>query len=139
MYHKSHDHVHFDDFALYSLQPVNAPGAAERNSAKTTFCIMDTDRVDGSLPGSPASAEYVSCGGGKQGLSIGWGDTYGNSLTGQSIDITNLPDGDYNLRIEVDPKQNIIETDETDNVSTVPLRKSGTPWFPYNELARSVI
>jgi hypothetical protein len=52
-----------------------------------------------------------------QGLSVGWGDIYANNLFGQSIELTGLPNGYYKLFIEVDPKNQIFETNETDNLS----------------------
>ncbi|NIN68375.1 MAG: hypothetical protein GTO63_27445 [Anaerolineae bacterium] len=35
-------------------------------------------------------------------MSVGWGDTYGYRLEGQSLDITGLADGTYVLRIVID-------------------------------------
>ena len=32
-YHPAHDHMHFNDYALYTLQPVNAPGGSSRAAA----------------------------------------------------------------------------------------------------------
>jgi len=125
VYHKFHQHIHFDDFALYTLQPVNAPGASARTSAKTSFCIMDTDHIDAGLAGSPSSPSYTTCDSGVQGMSVGWGDKYGNHLAGQSIDMTGLPDGSYNLKVEVDPKKRIVESDESDNVSNRVVTKRG--------------
>ncbi len=117
VWHPGHNHFHFEDYAIYSLQLANSPGNSVRTSAKTTFCVMDTGRVDGSLPGSPNRAVYTNCGNQVQGMSVGWGDTYGASLPGQSINLSDWPDGDYKLSIVVDPKQHIVETDETDNSS----------------------
>jgi hypothetical protein len=125
VYHKAHQHIHFEDFAIYTLQPVSAPGASERTSVKTTFCVMDTDHIAAELPGSPSSPRYNTCDSGTQGISVGWGDKYGSHVAGQSIDITGLPDGSYNLKIEVDPKKRILESDESDNVSYQVVRKSG--------------
>ena len=122
VWHEGHGHFHFDDYALYTLQPVNAPGASDRTSAKTTFCIIDTTRVNTRLPGAPKHAKYRTCSSSVQGMSVGWGDRYGYSLEGQSIDITGLPNGDYNLKIEVDPKKRIIESNEDDNISNVLIR-----------------
>lgn len=116
-YHPAHDHIHFDDYALYSLQPINAPGGSLRTGVKTTFCVMDTTKIDASLPGAPAQAVYSTCGRVVQGMSVGWGDTYGSHLAGQEIDFTDNPDGIYQLKIEVDPKKLIIESNENDNVS----------------------
>ena len=120
-WHPTHNHFHFDDYALYDLQPINAPGGSERTGQKTTFCIMDTTKIDASLPGAPASAGYSTCGNQIQGMSVGWGDTYGSSLPGQEIDFTDNPDGIYQLRIGIDPNTKIIESSEDDNKSCVLL------------------
>jgi hypothetical protein len=120
-YHAGHNHIHFDDYATYSLQPVNAPGGSERLGTKTTFCVMDTTKINGSLPGAPSSAVYTTCGNQIQGISVGWGDTYGAHLAGQEIDFTDNADGVYRLRIELDPKKLIVESNENDNVSCVLL------------------
>jgi hypothetical protein len=117
-YHSGHGHIHFNDYALYELQPVDAPGGSSRTGAKTTFCIMDTTRVDRHLPGAPKKAVYKTCGT-KQGTSVGWGDTYGSHLAGQEVDFTGNPDGDYGLTIIVDPLNRLIETNEDDNKSQV--------------------
>ena len=121
-YHAAHNHIHFDDYALYTLQPVTANGAADRIGQKTTFCIMDTTRVNTRLTNASKRAIYKTCNASVQGMSVGWGDKYGYSLAGQSIDITGLSNGDYNLKIEIDPKTHIVESNETDNVSTVQIR-----------------
>jgi Lysyl oxidase len=122
VWHPSHNHFHFEDYALYTLQPFNAPGASARTSAKTSFCIMDTTQVDTRLPGASTKPVYVACGDVGQGMSVGWGDTYGNQLAGQSIDLTGLPDGDYKLIIEADPKKRLLEINDSDNTSCVLLR-----------------
>lgn len=121
-FHDTHNHIHFDDYALYTLQPVDAPGGSLLTGQKVTFCVMDTTRIDTSLPGAPQSAVYKTCNKDKQGMSIGWGDTYGASLPGQEIDFTGAADGIYQLRIEVDPTGDLIESNEGDNESCVLLQ-----------------
>ena len=121
-YHPEHGHIHFNDYALYTLQPVSANGAAERIGYKTTFCIMDTTRVNTRLPNASKRAIYKTCNAIVQGMSVGWGDRYGYSLAGQSIDITGLENGEYYLKIEIDPKLHIVESNEGDNVSTVRIQ-----------------
>jgi hypothetical protein len=130
VWHPSHNHFHFGDYAFYSLVPINAPGASAKSGSKTTFCIMDTTKVDGSLPGAPQQAVYATCGSTIQGMSVGWGDTYGYLLTGQSIDFTGNSSGDYCLTIQIDPKGRLCEVDETldncgsssDNIASSLLR-----------------
>ncbi|MCW5636112.1 MAG: hypothetical protein KIT17_22440 [Rubrivivax sp.] len=127
-WHNGHNHFHFDDFALYTLQPINAPGGSARTGSKTTFCVMDTTPVNLSLPGASSQAVYSSCGVALQGMSVGWGDTYGAHLAGQELDFTDNADGIYQVRIEIDPKKVMIESDRTDNVSCalVSIRKPST-------------
>jgi Lysyl oxidase len=125
-WHQPHFHFHFDGYALYTLQPVNAPGGSQRTGSKTTFCVMDTDKINGSLPGAPTNPFYSGCGTQIQGMSVGWGDTYGYWLAGQNVDFTGNPDGIYRLKIEVDPNNLLLETDENDNVSCVLLDIQGT-------------
>lgn len=127
-WHQAHNHFHFDDYATYELQPVDAPGGSLRTGQKTTFCVMDTTAVDTSLPGAPTSARYAVCGNQIQGMSVGWGDTYGASLAGQEIDFTDNADGIYQLKIIVDPNKNIVEGDDNDNESCalLEIRKPST-------------
>lgn len=122
VYHVGHGHFHFEDYALYTLQSVDAPGASDRISSKTTFCIMDTTRVNTRIPNAPKRAVYKTCTKTVQGMSVGWGDRYGYLLEGQSIDITGLSNGDYNLIIKIDPKSQIVESNDNDNTSTVRIR-----------------
>jgi hypothetical protein len=127
-YHPAHDHMHFNDYALYMLQPVNASGGSSRTGVKTTFCIMDSAPINLSLPGAPRAPCYNRCGRDLQGMSVGWADTYGAELAGQEIDFTGDADGVYQLMIEVDPKQLLVESNENDNLSCVLLsiRKPST-------------
>jgi hypothetical protein len=124
-WHAQHNHFHFDDYAIYSLQSVANPGNPQRFSSKMTFCILDTYVADLTLPGAPQQPFYRTCNNDIQGMSVGWGDTYLYYLFGQSIDITGLPDGDYFLKVEVDPKNGIIESDDTDNTSTIVVHIGG--------------
>jgi hypothetical protein len=118
VWHPAHSHFHFNEYALYLLEPINAPGGSPKSGSKTTFCIMDTDKVDGSLPGAPQQAGYPGCGAEVQGMSVGWADTYGSHLAGQSINITGNPSGDYCLSIQIDPRGRLLETDDSDNIAS---------------------
>jgi len=121
-WHPTHNHFHFQDYALYYLEPINAPGGSVKSGTKTTFCVMDTNKIDGSLPGAPLTAVYATCGSTIQGMSVGWADTYGSTLAGQSVDFTGNPSGDYCLTIMVDPKGRLLESNEDDNLAATLLR-----------------
>jgi Lysyl oxidase len=122
VWHPEHNHFHFENYAVYTLQPFNAPGGSARTSSKTTFCIIDTTQVDTSLPGTPSRAVYTTCNPDMQGMSVGWGDTYGWHLAGQSFDFTGNPSGDYKLMVEVDPKHQLLEINNSDNTACALLR-----------------
>jgi hypothetical protein len=119
VWHQPHNHFHFEDYALYLLQAVT--GKSKRSAYKTTFCLMDTELIDGQLPGAPRNAVFDQCGNFAQGISVGWADEYGSHLPGQEIDLTRLKDGDYRLIIRADPRDRILETNENDNESCVLL------------------
>jgi len=122
VWHPAHNHFHFGDYAIYYLEPIDAPGGSPKSGSKTTFCVMDTNKIDDSLPGAPQTAYYATCGSTVQGMSVGWADTYGYNLTGQSIDFTGNPSGDYCLTIQIDPKTRLYETNDNDNVASSLLR-----------------
>jgi hypothetical protein len=124
VYHPEHNHTHLEGYALYTLRPVN--GGSAKVSEKTSFCIMDTTKVDGSLPGAPLNAVYVTCDPNVQGMSVGWGDRYSYILEGQSISLAGSPDGDYDLIIDYDPRKRIVETNDGDNSVCARLRISVT-------------
>lgn len=120
-YHPGHNHFHFEDFAEYELWSKSSydawvasgrnVGQAQKVGNKTTFCVMDTGRIQ-SLPGAPSRAVYSQCGTSMQGLSVGWGDTYGWSLPEQWIDLGSafLADGTYVLRSIADPRNKLYES-----------------------------
>jgi len=124
IFHELHNHFHFEQYAVYTLRPVDAPGASQRQSYKTSFCIVDTTKVDARLPGAPKKPVYAICNAVMQGMSVGWGDTYGWNLAGQAIDLTGNPDGKYELTVTFDPENQIIETNDEDNTACVLLQIS---------------
>ena len=127
VYHRSHNHFHFGDFAEYKLRRLSSGDNNEPviriEGAKTTFCVMDT-LMQANLPGSPDSPAYNWCGEKRQGLSVGWADAYGWQLPGQFIDLGRarsgtppLPDGKYLLRSVADPENRIYESPNRRNES----------------------
>jgi len=70
------------------------------------------------LPDAPASPRY-HCG--FQGLQRGWADVYPESLDCQWLDITDLAGGDYTLRIVLNPRRNIPESNYDNNTVEIPV------------------
>ncbi len=122
VFHPEHDHIHFENWAAYRLREVldsNQVGPVVVEGAKTSFCILDLGVYDNSLPNFDPDGEFHSCASNVQGLSVGWIDVYTKGLPGQNIDITETPDGVYWLESEVDPDNQVLESDETNNISRV--------------------
>ncbi|GEM_PF-1051148 len=103
IYHDTHGHIHFtgwSQFRIRKVLPGDSVGEILRSGNKTTFCILDEDIYDASLPAFDPDGFFFSCGleqGGVvvQGLSFGWIDVYDKALPDQSIDITGIPPGEY--------------------------------------------
>jgi hypothetical protein len=121
IHHPTHGHIHFEDYAIYTLEAIDVQIPTAGVSNKTSFCLLDTQKIDGRLPGAPKRAVYTTCGSVRQGISVGWGDQYGANLSGQAIDVTGFPAGTYRLSIELDPFNQLREIDDDDNVSAVRL------------------
>jgi len=132
-----HDHWHVKRVATYRIEPVDetgtpVPGAAGRTDTKVGFCFFDSHKK---LNGGPKKPQYKreDCGT-KQtdteflmGLSPSWGDVYDITLPGQSVDITDLPDGRYRIWAEADPQQWFTEVTRTNNVTWADIELSTRP------------
>ncbi len=121
-YHPTHNHVHYSDYANYILEPDTTGSVNPRKGSKTTFCIMDTTGVNTQLKGASGSAVFNWCptqdpNFNTQGMSVGWGDTYGSNLSGQTMAVGDLVPGMYRLRHVFDPKNLLVELSEGDNES----------------------
>ena len=123
----SHQHWHFEDFARYTLLDKDKQEIAV--SHKEAFCLANTDAVDLTVPDAewkPENTDLATSCGDYSSLSIrevlaaGWGDTYTQYRAGQSIPISDLPNGTYYLAVIANPEHNLVE-ESTDN--NVALRK----------------
>jgi CDP-diacylglycerol--glycerol-3-phosphate 3-phosphatidyltransferase len=104
-----HDHPHYRNFLRYELLDPN--GSVAATGAKLGFCLEDTS-CDSGVRASHTCTD--------QGLTAGCSDTYPYYLGCQYVDVTDVPDGTYELRVTVDPLGQIDEADETNNVLEVP-------------------
>ncbi len=129
VFHAEHNHIHVESWASYRLrdiiQPGNGVGPIVAQGEKTSFCIIDLGVYDTTLPNYNPNGEYFNCGSTTQGLSVGWVDVYSPGLPGQSIDITGLAAGDYWLESVVDPDNDFIESDETNNSAMIMVTIGG--------------
>jgi hypothetical protein len=86
-----HGHYHIRDFSSYDL--LNAEGTVVVAGHKQGFCFEDSFKyANGKSKGFDCAF---------QGISSGWGDWYYKQLTGQWIDITGIPEGDYTVRVTI--------------------------------------
>jgi len=86
-----HGHFHIRDFSVYEL--LDKSGSLVVAGHKQGFCMEDSFKYDG------GKSNGYDCG--FQGISSGWGDWYYKQLTGQWIDITGVPEGDYIVRVSI--------------------------------------
>lgn len=135
-----HNHWHVRDLEKFSLHLKDASETQLRTGAKHGFCFEDNTAYygpDGKWPGSaghpnsPASPVYVGCGSDPNatsqvmGMSVGWGDTYPNTLPDQFIDITGLQDGLYRLKVTADAPNWFAESNEANNTTWSDIQITG--------------
>ncbi len=87
-----HGHYHNKGFSNYRL--LNLDGTLAAPGHKQAFCLEDNLRYDNN-----AKRQFLDCR--HQGVSSGYGDWYFKQLSGQWIDITGVPEGDYIVEVTV--------------------------------------
>ncbi|TDW23705.1 lysyl oxidase family protein [Kribbella kalugense] len=119
-----HNHWHFTDFARYSL--LNAKQTEVVRSQKEAFCLAATDSIDYTVKNAnwhPFNTDlHTACGDHgslsvREVLDVGSGDTYEQSLPGQSFDITNLANGTYYVQVAANPENRLYESNTKNNVA----------------------
>jgi hypothetical protein len=126
-----HDHWHVTDLQVSKLQ--NLEDEDVGSIKKVGFCFVDNYRYGSAKP--PHYTQAISIcqtkGNGRvpMGVSRNWGDTYPSTFKYQWVDITDLPNGDYRLRVIADPADVpgglFIESNETNNVGWAKIRIQG--------------
>ncbi len=128
-----HQHWHFQQFAAYSL--LDGSRTEIVPSTKEAFCIAPTDALDLTAPGADwqpwTVGLFSACGSQgaiwvRENLEAGWGDTYTQSLPGQAFDITDLPNGRYFIKVEVNPLHVLYETNTANDTSLRRVILKGT-------------
>jgi hypothetical protein len=131
---EGHLHWHFTDFAQYNLLAADRELAVR--SGKEAFCLANTDPVDLTLPRAnwqPGNNDLASsCGANtavavREVLDVGSGDTYIQSLPGQSFDVTDLPNGTYWIEVLANPDGHLAELRTGNNSSVRKIILGGAP------------
>lgn len=108
-WHSCHQHYHsMDEFSHYDLLEISS-GRRVAEGHKASFCLEDTTCDFGHL-------KRYACTSHTQGLSPGCYDTYNADIDCQWIDITDVQPGNYILKLQVNPKYLVLESDYTNNV-----------------------
>ncbi len=157
-FHPTHAHFHDDYILSYYIYQVTDPVGGEMQrvgtGTKSGFCPADQlwgnwrafeqgfEKPGGDSPGG----NCFSPSNGIVGLSVGWGDVYRWQRPGQYVEFDGLGNGRYVVHAQVDEKNNVIESDETDNISyayievqgeTITILERGwgiSPWDPRKEV-----
>ena len=115
-----HNHIHVADFERYRL--LDESGAQVATNEKISFCLMDNLRLtDVSTKPIGVFRTAGECGDLEQSISPGWTDYYGENLDNQWIDVTDVPPGNYEVEIVVDPDGLFLESDATNNSVRFPV------------------
>lgn len=128
VWHKTHDHWHYEQFSIYELWllgPDGRPAVLVSSSDKISYCVIDTDIVNRSARGFPSYRQYRGCDQRLQGLSVGWGDTYKSFLDGQSIILSGVSDGFYAVRSIVNPNRSLMESNYNNNTGVTMIEIHG--------------
>lgn len=115
-YDSCHAHDHLIEFANYELK--DEKNVVTATGRKQGFYLIDFNPycMDAAPP-----ADF----GLDLGVSPGWADIYTSDLPCQWLDITNVPDGVYSLRVAVDTRNIVDEDDVLPNHADVKLRLQG--------------
>ncbi|XP_077188308.1 protein-lysine 6-oxidase-like [Paroedura picta] len=118
-WHSCHQHYHsMDAFSNYDLlDAVTHRKVAEGH--KASFCLEDTTCDVG-------FRRRYACTAHTQGLGPGCYDTYAANIDCQWIDITDVPPGNYILKVMVNPDFLVAESDFTNNAARCDVMYTGT-------------
>jgi hypothetical protein len=116
-YDSCHEHYHFEEYARYDL---HADGVVVAEGHKQAFCMVDLDSW--AWPGELPKFDCAN-----QGISRGFIDFYAAGLPCQWVDVTDVPPGDYSLRIRLNQPRPfdrlplLVESDYDNNTLEFPI------------------
>ncbi|MCY7418652.1 MAG: hypothetical protein LH650_09175 [Chloroflexi bacterium] len=131
-----HKHWHVLGLQKYRLWRLGVADLTPLKTAKYGFCFFDTTRWLSSASFLP---HYVSkpiganpgCGDPstldtRVGLTPGWGDIYPWDFSGQYIDVTGVPTGEYLLCVRADPNRRFRQASSANDEAWVRVRLAGS-------------
>jgi hypothetical protein len=131
---RGHHHWHFLQFARYRL--LDADRDLVVRSRKQSFCLAPTDVIDLATRGAVFRpfqiGLHTACGTERaiwirETLPTGWGDTYFQSVAGQSFDITDLPNGTYFIEVTANPGGHLHDRNPSNDVTVRKIHLRGNP------------
>ncbi|XP_068449427.1 protein-lysine 6-oxidase-like [Clinocottus analis] len=118
-WHSCHQHFHsMEAFSNYDLLDI-VTGRKVAEGHKASFCLEDTGC-------DPGFRRRYACTSHTQGLSPGCHDIYAANIDCQWIDITDVPPGNYILKVTVNPNFHVMESDFTNNIVRCDIIYTGT-------------
>jgi len=95
-----HNHYHIIGFSDYKL--LREDGSIAAVGHKQAFCLEDLIKYTNDNKSSGYTCAF-------QGITTGWADWYFKQLSGQWIDITGVPEGDYVVHVEINAAHTFSE------------------------------
>lgn len=111
-----HGHYHFSGFASYWL--LDKEGKEILQGQKQAYCMEDTQQI--AFGPNVACDKLYTCS--EQGIQAGWSDLYGNALDCQWLDVTEVPPGDYFIKVQLNPGRTFEEVSFDNNTAVVPVK-----------------
>jgi hypothetical protein len=115
-YDVCHGHDHLIGFADYGL--LNVDGTLRVAGHKQGFYPSDSASYCDRSRANNVAGDYLY-------ISSGWADVYPGGIACQWIDVTDVPDGDYRLRVRVNASGVIVEDDQLPDEVDVPITIAG--------------
>lgn len=132
-FHAVHDHYHMAGLVAFTLRAVDGSGVVGPDDiaagGKTGFCLFDgargTQETAGQRTYQRWNCRALQNQGVGMGITPGWVDRYNWTLADQYLELTGVPDGDYELTVVADPAGAILESRVDNNAASVRLRIAG--------------
>jgi len=137
-FHPMHEHFHYERFADYTVYSYDVAAGRRADpvgqGTKSGFCFLDMNLFElgriGTVPPRFNGRECADPTYNPQlewymGISPGWYDEYDWSLADQFVEMTGVGDGTYELVVAANPAGSLLESDTSNNESSVLFRLVG--------------